>query len=34
MYRCRFVDYCELLDELLVLSRRDDLDKYRNKLKY
>ena len=33
-YRCMFVDYCDLLDELLVLSRRDDLDKYRKKLKY
>ena len=26
-YRCMYVDYCDLLDELLVLSRRDDLDK-------
>ena len=33
-YRCMFVDYCDLLDELLVLSRRDDLDKYRKRLKY
>ena len=33
-YRCMFVDYCDLLDELLVLSRRDDLDRYRKRLKY
>ena len=33
-YRCMYVDYCDLLDELLVLNRRDDLDKYRKKLKY
>ena len=33
-YHCMFVDYCDLLDELLVLSRRDDLDKYRKRLKY
>ena len=33
-YRCMFVDYCDLLDELLVLSRREDLDRYRKRLKY
>ena len=33
-YRCMFVDYCDLLDELLVLNRRDDLDRYRKRLKY
>ena len=33
-YRCMFVDYCDLLDELLILSHRGDLDKYRKKLKY
>ena len=33
-YRCMYVDYCDLLDELLVLSRREDLEKYRKKLKY
>ena len=33
-YRCMYVDYCDLLDELLVLIHRDDLDKYRKKLKY
>ena len=29
-----FVDYCDLLDELLTLSRCDNLDRYRKKLKY
>lgn len=29
-----YVDYCDLLDELLVLSRREDLDRYRKRLKY
>lgn len=33
-YRCMYVDYCDLLDELLVLSKREDLEKYRKKLKY
>lgn len=33
-YRCLYADYCDLLDELLVLSRREDLDKYRKKLRY
>ena len=33
-YRCMFIDYCDLMDELLVLSRREDLDKYRKRLKY
>ena len=33
-YRCMFVDYCDLLDELLTLSRCDNLDRYRKKLKY
>lgn len=33
-YRCMYVDYCDLLDELLVLSRREDLDRYRKRLKY
>ena len=31
--RCRAVDYCDLLDELLVLSR-DNLTKYRKRVKY
>lgn len=33
-YRCVYVDYCDLMDELLVLSRREDLDRYRKRLKY
>lgn len=31
--RCKSVDYCDLLDELLVLNR-EDLTKYRKKVKY
>ena len=27
-YRCKFVDYCDLLDELIVLNRQEDLNKY------
>lgn len=33
-YRCKFVDYSDLLDELIVLSRKDDLTKYRKRIKY
>ena len=33
-YRCRFVDYCDLLDELMMLSRQEDLAKYRKRIKY
>ena len=33
-YRCVYVDYCDLMDELLVLSRREDLERYRKRLKY
>ena len=33
-FRCKFVDYCELMDDLLTLSRKDDLTKYRKKIKY
>lgn len=33
-YRCMYVDYCDLLDELLSLNRRGDLDKYRKRLRY
>ena len=33
-YRCMYVDYCDLLDEPLALSRRDDLDRYRKRLRY
>ena len=33
-YRCMYVDYCDLLDELIVLNRQNDLEKYRKRLKY
>jgi len=33
-YRCMMLDYCDLLDELLVLSKKPDLTKYSKKLKY
>lgn len=33
-FRCKFVDYCDLLDELLILSRKDDLTRYSKRLKY
>ena len=32
-YRCQFQDYCDMMDELLRLSR-EDLTKYSKKLKY
>ena len=33
-FRCRFIDYCDLLDELVSLNRSANLDKYRKRLKY
>ena len=33
-YRCKFVDYSDLLDELIVLNRQEDLSKYRKRIKY
>lgn len=33
-YRSLFVDYTDLMDELLVLSRKDNLERYTKKLKY
>ena len=33
-YRCKYVDYCDLLDELLVLNRQNDLTKYRKRIRY
>lgn len=33
-YRCKFVDYSDLLDELIVLNRQDDLNRYRKRVKY
>lgn len=32
-YRCQFRDYCDMMDELLLLSR-EDMTKYSKKLKY
>ena len=33
-YRCMMVDYCDLLDELMILSQKKELEKYSKKLKY
>ena len=33
-YRCMLLDYSDLLDELLVLAQKDNLEKYTKKLKY
>ena len=33
-YRCKFVDYSDLLDELIVLTRQKDLNRYRKRIKY
>lgn len=33
-YRCMYLDYSDLLDELLILTRKDDLEKYTKRLKY
>ena len=33
-YRCKFVDYSDLLDELIVLNRQEDLNKYRKQIRY
>lgn len=33
-YRCKYVDYCDLMDELLTLSRSQDLARYTKRLKY
>ncbi len=33
-YRCMLMDYCDLLDELMVLSQKKELEKYRKRLKY
>ena len=34
IYRCMLLDYSDLLDELLVLAQKDNLEKYTKKLKY
>lgn len=33
-YRCKVVDYCDLLDELLILAQKKELERYTKKLKY
>ena len=33
-YRCKFVDYSDLLDESIVLNRQKDLNRYRKRIKY
>ena len=33
-YRCKFVDYSDLLDELIVLNRQEDLSKYHKRIRY
>ena len=33
-YRCKYIDYCDLMDELLSLSRQEDLTRYTKRLKY
>lgn len=33
-FRCKFVDYCDLLDELIVLNRQEDLSRYRKRIRY
>ena len=33
-YRCKLVDYCDLLDELMILAQKKELEKYSKRLKY
>lgn len=33
-YRSKFVDYSDLLDELIILNRQEDLNRYRKRIKY
>ncbi len=33
-FRSRYIDYCDLLDELIFLSREENLDRYRKRLRY
>lgn len=33
-FRSKYIDYCDLLDELIMLNRKEDLMKYRKRLKY
>ena len=33
-YRCKYIDYSDLLDELIILNRQEDLNRYRKRIKY
>ena len=33
-YRCKFIDYCEPLDELIALNNKPDLSHYQKRIKY
>lgn len=33
-YRCKYIDYSDLLDELIILNRQPDLTKYRKRVRY
>lgn len=33
-YRCKYIDYSDLLDELIILNRQEDLTRYRKRIKY
>ena len=33
-YRCKYIDYSDLLDELIILNRQGDLSRYRKRIKY
>lgn len=33
-YRCKYIDYSDLLDELIILNRQEDLSRYRKRIKY
>lgn len=33
-FRCKFIDYTDLLDELITLNRQDDLTRYRKRIRY
>ena len=33
-YRCKYIDYSDLLDELIVLNRQTDLNRYRKRVKH
>ena len=33
-YRCKMIDYCDLLDELMILAQKKELETYSKRLKY